>query len=81
MKLYVVHVSNGHLQTSAITEHDTPEAALVNFHNRCAALWNAPDVIKATVKILDEQLDCYQGHVEIITHPEPETEAEAPEAE
>lgn len=68
MKYYVMHVSNGALQVDAITEHSTPEAALVNFHQRCATLWNEPSVIKATIKILDEQLDCYQGHVEIITH-------------
>ena len=80
MKYYVMHVSNGALQVDAITEHSTPEAALVNFHNRCAALWNEPSVIKATVKILDEQLDCYQGHVEIITHAVTEAPA-APAAE
>lgn len=65
---YVIHVSNGALQIDSITEHSTPEAALVEFHGRCRALWNEPTVIKATVKILDEQLDCYQGYSEIITH-------------
>ena len=79
MKYYVIHVSNGVLQVKDITEHSTPEAALVNFHQRCAALWNEPSVIKATVKILDEQLDCYQGHSETITHAQPEIDA--PEAE
>lgn len=68
MKYYVVHVSNGNLQIQSITEHGTPEAALVEYHNRCKVLWSESSVIKATVKILDEQLDCYQGHVEIITH-------------
>jgi hypothetical protein len=72
MKYYVVHVSNGVLQVDAITEHSTPEAALVNFHQRCAALWNEPSVIKATIKILDEQLDCWQSHVEVITHAQAE---------
>lgn len=81
MKYYVVHVSNGALQVDAITEHSTPEAALVSFHQRCAALWNEPSVIKATIKILDEQLDCYQGHVEVITHAQAEKPAETPAAE
>lgn len=75
---YVIHVSNGSLQTQSITEHSTPEAALVEFHGRCRALWNEPTVIKATVKILDEQLDCYQGYSEIITHAQAEAEAEEP---
>ena len=79
MKYYVVHVSNGDLQIQAITEHSTPEAALVEFHGRCRALWNEPAVVKATVKILDEQLDCYQGYNEIITHVQPETETPAEE--
>lgn len=69
---YVIHVSNGSLQVDKITEHSTPEAALVEFHGRCRALWNEPTVIKATVKILDEQLDCYQGYSEIITHAQAE---------
>lgn len=65
---YVIHVSNGALQVDNIAEHSTPEAARVDFHGRCMALGNDPAVIKATVKILDEQLDCYQGYNEIITH-------------
>ena len=76
MKYYVVHVSNGNLQIQSITEHGTPEAALVEYHNRCKMLWNSKDVIKATVKILDEQLDCYNGYVEVITHEVAEESAE-----
>lgn len=74
MKYYVIHVSNGALQIQSITEHSTPEAALVEFHGRCRALWNESAVIKATVKILDEQLDCYNGYAEVITHEQPEPE-------
>lgn len=74
MKYYVVHVSNGNLQIQSITEHGTPEAALIEYHNRCKMLWNSKDVIKATVKILDEQLDCYQGYSEVITHAEESAE-------
>jgi hypothetical protein len=76
MKYYVVHVSNGNLQIQSITEHGTPEAALVEYHNRCKVLWSEPSVIKATVKILDEQLDCYQGYSEVITHEVAEESAE-----
>lgn len=74
MKYYVVHVSNGNLQIQSITEHGTPEAALVEYHNRCKALWSESSVIKATIKILDEQLDCYQGYSEVITHAEESAE-------
>jgi hypothetical protein len=81
MKYYVIHVSNGALQKDSITEHGTPESALVSFHQRCAALWNESAVIKATVKILDEQLDCYQDHTETITHEQAEAPAEATPAE
>jgi hypothetical protein len=81
MKYYVIHVSNGALQVNDITEHSTPEAALVKFHQICAALWNEPTVIKATVKILDEQLDCYQDHTETITHEQAEAPGEATPAE
>lgn len=81
MKYYVIHVSNGALQVDAITEHSTPEAAQVNFHQRCTALWNEPSVIKATVKILDEQLDCYQDIHATITHEQAEAPAEATPAE
>lgn len=76
MKYYVIHVSNGNLQIQSITEHGTPEAALVEYHNRCKVLWSEPSVIKATVKILDEQLDCYNGYVEVITHEVAEAPAE-----
>jgi hypothetical protein len=76
MKYYVVHVSNGNLQIQSITEHGTPEAALVEYHNRCKVLWSEPSVIKATVKILDEQLDCYQGYSEVIIHEVAEAPAE-----
>lgn len=42
-------------------------------------LWNAPDVLSVTVKIVDENLDCVEGYKEFITHepqPEPTPEVE-----
>lgn len=44
-------------------------SAKTNFHGLCQSLWNAPDVITATVKIVDENLDCVEGYKEYITHP------------
>ena len=46
----------------------TIEAAKTQFHGRCQALWNAPDVITAHVSIVDEQLDCVEGYKEFIHH-------------
>ena len=47
--------------------------AKVNFHSICQNYWNAPDVLSATVKIVDENLDCVEGYKEFITHePQPE---------
>ena len=80
MKYYVVKVSNGSLQVQDITEHSDPEKALVAFHGECRSLWNAHDVVKATVKILDEQLDCWNGKMEVITHT-PQVVEPTPEAE
>ena len=47
-------------------------SAKTQFHGLCQTLWNAPDVLSATVKIVDENLDCVEGYKEFITHtPQP----------
>ena len=46
-------------------------SAKTQFHGLCQTLWNAPDVIKAEVKIMDENLDCVEDYKEFITHPAP----------
>lgn len=46
----------------------TVEAAKVQYHGRCQALWNAPDVRTAYVAIVDEQLDVVEGCKERIWH-------------
>lgn len=43
-------------------------AAKKEFHGLCQTLWTAPDVIKAHVMIVDEQLDCVEGYKEYIQH-------------
>ena len=43
-------------------------SAKTNFHGLCQTLWNAPDVLSAIVKIVDENLDCVEGYKEFITH-------------
>ena len=46
----------------------TIEAAKTQFHGRCQALWNAPDVLSAHVMIADTQLDVVEGYKESIHH-------------
>ena len=54
-------------------EYPTVEAAKIAFHQFSAALWNDPSMEKATIKIVDEQLDCAEGYREFVTHPVEET--------
>ena len=49
-------------------EYPTIEAAKIDFHQFSAALWNDPSTEKATIKIVDEQLDCAEGYREFIHH-------------
>ena len=74
-KLFVVKVVNGNI--AVVSEwNNNEQGAIVSFHDTCKTLWNAADVIKADVRILDAQLDCYQGYSETITHPVAESAAE-----
>jgi len=67
MTLAIIQCVNGNY--SVVAEGLTTEsAALVNFHNLCASLWNEPTVISAEVAIVDEQLDVYHGYKEFISH-------------
>lgn len=67
MKYAIVKVINGvySIHAEGIT---ALASAKVNFHGLCQNLWNAPDVITATVKVVDENLDCVEGYKEYITH-------------
>lgn len=83
MKYSVIKVINGNyaIQAEGITELPS---AKVNFHGLCQMLWNAPDVLSASVAIMDENLDVVEDYKEFISHeptpaPEPEPEPE-PEA-
>ena len=78
MKYAVIKVINGtyfiHAEGFA-----TVEAAKVSYHGLCQALWNAPDVLTASVAIVDEQMDTVEGYKEFIHHDAPAVEAEAEE--
>ena len=67
MKYAIIKVINGNyaIHAEGIT---TLASAKTQFHGLCQTLWNAPDVISATVIIADENLDCVEDYKEFITH-------------
>lgn len=67
MKYAIIKVSNG---TFTIESEwgDNLTGAKVAFHGLCQTLWNASDVITATVMIADENLDAVEGYKEFIHH-------------
>ena len=59
-KYAIIQVSNG--SNSIVAENIASiDSAKVTFHQRCAALWNAPDVELAAVMIVDNQLRLVNG--------------------
>ena len=66
MKYSIIQVVNGNY--SVVSETTDLNSAKVQFHNLCAALWNAPDVVTACVSIIDENLDTVQKYKEFIAH-------------
>ena len=67
MRYSILKCVNGNffVHSEGITELS---AAKTQFHGLCQTLWNASDVITATVIIVDEQLDCVEGYKEYIHH-------------
>lgn len=67
MKYAIIKVINGNyfIHAEGITDINS---AKVQFHGLCQSLWNASDVLKATVIIADENLDAVEGYKEVITH-------------
>lgn len=71
MKYYVIYVSNGALQIDKITEWSDLDSAKVKYFDICKTLTNEKSVEKATVEILDEQLDKVAEYREVIVHEQP----------
>ena len=67
MKYSIIKVINGNyfIHAEGITSLDS---AKVTFHGLCQTLWNADDVLSATVIIADENLDAVEGYKEFIKH-------------
>jgi len=79
MRYAIIECINGnyYIRAEGLT---SIEAAKVQYHGRCQALWNAQDVLNAYVMIADEQLDAVEGCKEFIHHdgtPEPEVSNDA----
>ena len=65
-KYSTIKVVNG---TFAInTETSDLQSAIIQFHGLAQTLWNAPDVAKAKIAIMDEQLNVVDGYAEYIHH-------------
>jgi hypothetical protein len=67
MKYAIVKTINGayFIDSEGFTDVDK---AKVKFHGVCQAMWNAEDVVTASVAIVDENLDVVQGYKEFISH-------------
>lgn len=67
MKYSLINCVNGNY--SVVSEHGDKQSAIIGFHQRCAVLWNAPDVIKAVLNLVDENMYVVDGkYTETITH-------------
>ena len=69
MKISVITVINGNYNIEAEYAQEQLQGAIVFFHQKCATLWNAEDVERATVQIVDENLNVVAGKSETIIHP------------
>lgn len=78
MKYAVLKVTDGNYNVHQ-EGFTNVNSAKISFHQLCAALWNEPSVIKAEVKIVDENLDCVEDYKEFISHPQPEPTPEEPQ--
>lgn len=69
MKLNVMYVVNGNLQIAQITEWDNnPQGAEKKFTDVWGMLVNEVTVLEAEVKVLDDQLNVYNGLQRHISH-------------
>ena len=67
MKYAIIKVVNGNYFIHA-EEITSLESAKTQYHGLCQTLWNAQDVITATVTIVNENLEHVYGYTENITH-------------
>jgi hypothetical protein len=66
MKYAVIKVINGNYFIDSEGFTDVARAK-VKYHALCQTLWNAKDVLVASVRIVDENLDVVDGYKEFIS--------------
>jgi hypothetical protein len=54
MKYAIITCINGNFAVKA--EYDSLDKAKVGYHQQCAVLWNASDVVDAEISVLNETL-------------------------
>ena len=67
MKYAIIKVVNGNYSVHAEGISDKNKAK-TQFHGLCQTLWNASDVVTATVIIADENLYIVDNYIEHISH-------------
>lgn len=75
MKYAIVKCINGNFSVHAEGFTDLSNAK-VAYHGLCQTLWNASDVITASVAIVDEHFSVVEPYREYISHPVPVEEPE-----
>jgi len=74
MRYAIISVINGNFKIEAECGTNFNQAMTL-FHQKCATFWNAQDVEKCCIKVVDENLETVDGKVEYIYHgEEPEGE-------
>lgn len=68
----IVTCINGNFKIEA--EGLNEQQAKVLYHQKCAALWNASDVLLGQVSILNQQLQVFRNYTEQIIHTAAEPE-------
>lgn len=71
MKLSLMTCTDGNYNLRS--EHGTRDGALVAYDDLHKNLVNDTSLKYGVIAILDENLDCFEGRKDTITHPEPET--------
>lgn len=67
MKYAILKIINGNFLTDSEWGTDI-QGAIIRFHDVCKTLWNTPDVVTATVEIIDQQGGVYNDYREFIDH-------------
>ena len=68
-KTFVCKISQPGTLTVVSEWPDGKEAKAIGaFDEECAALWKSPEAINATVAVLDEQFDIFNGYRQRIIH-------------